>query len=309
MWVSFLKTIGGVLAAVLLLTGCSNDTTEQDKGNSKVKVVATTGMIGDLVENIGGKQVEVTSLMGPGVDPHLYKATQGDVKTLDSADMIFYNGVHLEGKMTDIFEMMSKNKPTIAVTEDLKEEQLRKVSAKEHDPHVWFDVKLWMVASEAVKKELIANDPDHEASYLENYEAYVLQLQELDKYVQEEINKIPEDQRVLVTAHDAFGYYGKSYGLEVRGLQGINTLSEYGSKDVKDMRNYLVKNKIKAIFIESSVPRKAIEAVIQGAEKQGHKVKIGGELFSDAMGERGTEEGTYIGMVRHNTDTIVNALK
>ncbi|AXN38654.1 metal ABC transporter solute-binding protein, Zn/Mn family [Peribacillus butanolivorans] len=305
----FLKTIGGVLAAVIILAGCGNDTTEQDKGNSKLNVVATTGMIGDLVENIGGKHVEVTSLMGPGVDPHLYKATQGDVNTLDSADMIFYNGVHLEGKMTDIFEMMSKDKPTIAVTEDFKEEQLRKVSATEHDPHVWFDVKLWMVAAEAVKKELIANDPDHEASYLENYEAYVLQLKELDKYVQGEINKIPEDQRVLVTAHDAFGYYGKSYGLEVRGLQGVNTLSEYGSKDVTDMRNYLVKNKIKAIFIESSVPRKAIEAVIQGAEKQGHKVKIGGELFSDAMGEKGTEEGTYIGMVRHNTDTIVNALK
>ncbi|MDM5361118.1 manganese/zinc/iron transport system substrate-binding protein [Peribacillus sp. B2I2] len=305
----FLKSIGGVLAALLILTGCGNDAAERDKGNSKLNVVATTGMIGDLVENIGGKHVEVTSLMGPGVDPHLYKATQGDVKTLDSADMIFYNGVHLEGKMTDIFEMMSKDKPTIAVTEDFKEDQLRKVSATEHDPHVWFDVKLWIVAAEAVKKELIATDPDHESSYRENYEEYVLQLEELDKYVQEEINEIPEDQRVLVTAHDAFGYFGQSYGLDVRGLQGINTLSEYGSKDVTDMRNYLVENKIKAIFIESSVPRKAIEAVIQGAGKQGHKVEIGGELFSDAMGERGTEEGTYIGMVRHNTDTIVRALK
>ncbi|MCY8935918.1 metal ABC transporter solute-binding protein, Zn/Mn family [Peribacillus frigoritolerans] len=305
----FLKSIGGVIAALLVLTGCGNDTAESDNGNGKLDVVTTTGMIGDLVENIGGKHVEVTSLMGPGVDPHLYKATQGDVKTLDSADMIFYNGLHLEGKMTDIFEMMSKDKPTIAVTEDFKENQLRKVGAKEHDPHVWFDVKLWIVAAEAVKKELIAKDPDHEAEYRENYEKYVLQLEELDKYVHEEINKVPEDQRVLVTAHDAFGYYGQSYGLDVRGLQGINTLSEYGSKDVTDMRNYLVENKIKAIFIESSVPRKAIEAVIQGAGKQGHKVEIGGELFSDAMGERGTEEGTYIGMVRHNTDTIVRALK
>lgn len=305
----FLKSIGGVLAALLVLTGCGNDTAESDNGNGKLDVVTTTGMIGDLIENIGGKHVEVTSLMGPGVDPHLYKATQGDVKTLDSADMIFYNGLHLEGKMTDIFEMMSKDKPTIAVTEDFKENQLRKAGASEHDPHVWFDVKLWIVAAEAVKKELIAKDPDHEAEYRENYEEYVLQLEELDKYVHEEINKVPEDQRVLVTAHDAFGYYGQSYGLDVRGLQGINTLSEYGSKDVTDMRNYLVENKIKAIFIESSVPRKAIEAVIQGAGKQGHKVEIGGELFSDAMGERGTEEGTYIGMVRHNTDTIVRALK
>lgn len=305
----FLKSIWGVFIAVFILAGCGNDTSEQVKGNSILNVVATTGMIGDLVENIGGEHVKVTSLMGPGVDPHLYKATQGDVKILDSADMIFYNGLHLEGKMTDIFEMMSKDKPTISVTEDFKEDQLRKVSPTEHDPHVWFDVKLWIVAAEAVKKELIANDPDNEVSYLENYEEYVLQLEELDKYVQDEINKIPEDQRVLVTAHDAFGYYGQSYGLDVRGLQGINTLSEYGSKDVMDMRNYLVKNKIKAIFIESSVPRKAIEAVIQGAGKQGHKVKIGGELFSDAMGEKGTEEGTYIGMVRHNTDTIVHALK
>ncbi|MEF2096234.1 zinc ABC transporter substrate-binding protein [Bacillus sp. CFBP9009] len=305
----FLKSIGGVLAALLILTGCGNDMAERDNGNGKLNVVTTTGMIGDLVENIGGKHVEVTSLMGPGVDPHLYKATQGDVKTLDSADMIFYNGLHLEGKMTDIFEMMSKDKPTIAVTEDFKENQLRKVSETEHDPHVWFDVKLWIVAAEAVKKELIANDPDHEAEFRKNYEEYVLQLEELDKYVQNEINKIPEDQRVLVTAHDAFGYYGQSYGLDVRGLQGINTLSEYGSKDVTDMRNYLVENKIKAIFIESSVPKKAIEAVIQGAGKQGHKVEIGGELFSDAMGEKGTEEGTYIGMVRHNTDTIVRALK
>ncbi|MCK2018558.1 metal ABC transporter solute-binding protein, Zn/Mn family [Peribacillus frigoritolerans] len=305
----FLKSIGGVLAALLVLTGCGNDTAESDNGNGKLDVVTTTGMIGDLVENIGGKHVEVTSLMGPGVDPHLYKATQGDVKTLDSADMIFYNGLHLEGKMTDIFEMMSKDKPTIAVTEDFKKNQLRKVGASEHDPHVWFDVKLWIVAAEAVKKELIAKDPDNEAEYRENYEEYVVQLEELDKYVHEEIDKVPEDQRVLVTAHDAFGYYGQSYGLDVRGLQGINTLSEYGSKDVTDMRNYLVENKIKAIFIESSVPRKAIEAVIQGAGKQGHKVEIGGELFSDAMGERGTEEGTYIGMVRHNTDTIVRALK
>ncbi|MFJ7745208.1 metal ABC transporter solute-binding protein, Zn/Mn family [Peribacillus sp. NPDC097295] len=304
-----LKPVGILLAAVLILTGCGNESSERNQDNGKLNVVATTGMIGDLVENIGGEHVEVTSLMGPGVDPHLYKATQGDVKILDSADMIFYNGVHLEGKMTDIFEMMSKEKPTIAVTQDFKEGQLHKVSASEHDPHVWFDVKLWMVAAETVKEELIANDSDHEASYLENYEAYVQQLKELDQYVHDQINKIPENQRVLVTAHDAFGYYGKSYGLDVKGLQGINTLSEYGSKDVTDMRNYLVKNEIKAIFMESSVPKKAIEAVIQGAKKQGHTVKVGGELFSDAMGEKGTEEGTYIGMVSHNTDTIVNALK
>ena len=303
----FWKWVGSLLVVVFMVSGCSNESSNHVQG--KLNVVATTGMIGDLVENIGGEHVKVTSLMGPGVDPHLYKATQGDVKTLDTADMIFYNGVHLEGKMTEIFEMMSKEKPTIAVTKDFTGDQLHKVSETEHDPHVWFDVKLWMVAAETVKEEMIANDPDHEASYLENYEAYLTQLKELDQYVHEEINKIPENQRVLVTAHDAFGYYGKSYGLEVKGLQGMNTLSEYGSKDVTDMREYLVEKEIKAIFVESSVPKKAIEAVIQGAKKQGHSVEIGGELFSDAMGEKGTAEGTYIGMVRHNTDTIVKALK
>ena len=303
------KVAGWILPILVLLAGCSSGGNEDGEKNDKLKIVATTGMIGDLAENIGGEHVEVTSLMGPGVDPHLYKATQGDVETLDSADMIFYNGLHLEGKMTDIFELMKKKKTTIAVTKDMGEEKLHRVGKTEHDPHVWFDVNLWMAAAETVKDELQAEDSKHKEIYQKNFEAYKTELEELDHYVREQIQTIPEDQRVLVTAHDAFGYYGKAYGIDVKGLQGINTLSEYGSKDVTDMREFLTKNKIKAIFVESSVPKKAIEAVIQGAEKKGHTVKIGGELYSDAMGKKGTDEGTYIGMVRHNTDTIVKALK
>ena len=303
-----LKMAGLMVFSLGLLAGCSGGGAEEEE-SGKLKVVATTGMIGDLAENIGGEHVQVTSLMGPGVDPHLYKATQGDVETLDSADMIFYNGLHLEGKMTDIFEMMEKKKTTVAVTKDMKEEELHRVGKTEHDPHVWFDVTLWMDAAETVKDELQAEDSKHKDFYQKNYEAYKTELEELDQYVHEQIQTIPEDQRVLVTAHDAFGYYGKAYGLDVKGLQGINTLSEYGSKDVTDMRDYLAENQIKAIFVESSVPRKAIEAVIEGAKKKGHTVKIGGELYSDAMGKKGTEEGTYTGMVRYNTDTIVKALK
>ncbi|RID82739.1 manganese transporter [Peribacillus asahii] len=301
------KSLVSVVLVFLLLVGCSTEKDNQTEG--KIVVVATTGMIGDLVENIGGEHVEVTSLMGPGVDPHLYKATQGDVKTLDEADMILYNGLHLEGKMEEIFEQMGKQKPTIAVTQDIAKENLHEVKVGEYDPHIWFDVTLWMQAAHTVNKALIKENPEHQESYQKNYEAYIKKLEELHKYVQSEINTIPESQRVLVTAHDAFGYFGAAYGLEVKGLQGMNTVSEYGSKDVIDLRNYLIKNEIKAIFIETSVSKKAIEAVIQGAKKQGHTVKIGGELFSDAMGEKGTEKGTYLGMVRHNTDTIVNALK
>ncbi|USK69823.1 metal ABC transporter solute-binding protein, Zn/Mn family [Peribacillus asahii] len=301
------KSMASVMFVFLLLVGCSTETDNQTEG--KLVVVATTGMIGDLAQNIGGEHVEVTSLMGPGVDPHLYKATQGDVKTLDGADMILYNGLHLEGKMEEIFEQMGKQKTTIAVSKDIAKEELHEVQAGQYDPHIWFDVTLWMQAADTVNEALIKEDPANKESYQKNYEAYIEKLKELNEYVQSEINTIPESQRVLVTAHDAFGYFGAAYGLEVKGLQGMNTVSEYGSKDVTDLRDYLVEKQIKAIFVETSVPKKAIEAVIQGAEKQGHTVKIGGELFSDAMGEKGTEKGTYLGMVRHNTDTIVNALK
>lgn len=309
-----LKSIKGLLILFisigLLVTGCSG----QQAGNSedgKINVTATIGMIADIVKNVGGEHVNSTGLMKSGVDPHLYKASQGDIKKLDEADMIFYNGLHLEGKMVDIFEKMEAEKPTIAVSKDIPESVLLGAGsgAYAHDPHVWFNVKHWISATETVVNELSKFDPDHEQEYKKNAEEYIAKLEELDQYAMEQIATIPEQTRVLVTAHDAFGYFGEAYGIKVMGLQGISTASEYGSKDVSNLRDYLVDNKIKAVFVESSVPKKAIEAVIEGAKEKGHEVKIGGELFSDAMGEEGTEEGTYIGMVRHNVDTIVNALK
>lgn len=299
---------GSILLVLGLLAGCSNVANEESR-DDKLQVVATTGMIGDLAENIGGEHVEVTSLMGPGVDPHYYKATQKDVKTLDGAEIILYNGLHLEGNMVEVFEKMSKEKPTVAISKDIAKEDLHEVQSGEYDPHIWFDVKLWMQAANTVKEELASVDPDNKKDYEKNFSEYITKLEELDQFVQDEIKTIPETQRVLVTAHDAFGYLGSAYGIEVRGLQGMNTVSEFGPKDVSALRDFLVDKKIKAVFIESSVPKDAIEAVIKGAAQKGHSVTIGGELFSDAMGEAGTDEGTYIGMVRHNTKTIVQALK
>jgi ABC-type metal ion transport system, periplasmic component/surface adhesin len=298
--------------SAVLLAGCAETSTDEGEGrgaDSRVKVTTTIGMIADAAKEIGGESVQVTGLMGPGVDPHLYKASQGDIRKLEDADVILYSGLHLEGKMTDILEKLGEEKTVKAVTDNIPADRLRGSSDGAYDPHVWFDVELWMSAAETIRDTLIEYDPAHKADYEERAAGYLEKLEELDLYAAERIGSIPEESRVLVTAHDAFGYFGDAYGIEVIGLQGISTASEYGAKDVADLRNLLVERKIKAVFVESSVPKKSIEAVIEGARQEGHEVKIGGELFSDAMGKDGTTEGTYIGMVRHNVDTIVNALK
>lgn len=297
-----------ILAFSVILAACSNDESQGEDG--KIKATSTIGMIGDVVSNIGGEHVDSTSLMKPGIDPHVYKATQGDIKKLEDADIIFYNGLHLEGQMLDIFEQMEKNKPTVAVTKTVSTDVLLAGDENtEHDPHIWFNVQYWIKAAEVIRDELIKLDEDNKVDYEKNAKEYIAKMEELDSYVKKQIATIPEQNRVLVTAHDAFGYFGDAYGIEVMGLQGISTQSEVGSKDVSDLRDFLVEKKIKAVFVESSVPKNTIEAVIEGAKKMGHEVTIGGELFSDAMGDEGTEEGTFLGMVRHNVDTIVKALK
>lgn len=307
------KTVlAACVTAVLLATAaCGTESTgSEDLG--RIQVTTTIGMITDIVENVGGDHVEVTGIMPSGVDPHLYKASQGDIAKFEQADIIFYNGIHLEGKMTEVFEEMSDKKPTIAVAEGIDESKLISEiydGQSVYDPHVWFDVQMWMTAVERVRDELSVFDAKNAEAYQANAEAYLAKLKELDTYAREQLASIPVDQRVLVTAHDAFSYFGKAYDIEVRGLQGISTASEAGSKDVTDLRDYLIEKKIKAIFVESSVSDRSIHAVIEGAKELGHEIKEGGTLYSDAMGEAGTEEGTYIGMVRHNVDTIVNALK
>lgn len=301
-----------LLGIVMTITACGK--TEEVPASvtgKEIKVTTTIGMIADIAQNVGSTHVKVTGLMNAGVDPHLYKASQGDIKKLDDAQIIFYNGLHLEGKMVEILEKMGKEKPTVAVSDKIDRKSLRSGAemATEFDPHIWFNVKHWMSATEQVRDSLSVLDPAHKEDYTRNAAAYLAKLEELDRYAREQIALIPESTRVLVTAHDAFGYFGDAYHIQVRGLQGISTASEYGSKDVSQLRDFLVEKKIKAVFVESSVPKKSIEAVIQGAKEKGHDIQIGGELFSDAMGAAGTVEGTYVGMVRHNVDTIVKALK
>lgn len=278
-------------------------------GSYPINVTCTIGMVADLVHNVGGDKTKVAQIMGEGVDPHLYKASPGDVNLLNGADVIFYSGLHLEGKMADIFVRMARKKPTFAVTEYIPEGQVLDNPEGAFDPHLWFDVSLWREAAGVVRDALKAFDPTHAADYQSRADAYQAELAKLHDYAKTQLGMIPKERRVLVTAHDAFRYFGRAYDLEVKAIQGISTESEAGVKEVNELVNFLVKNKIKAVFIESSVSDKNVKALLEGCAAKGHKVIIGGELFSDAMGKAGTPEGTYIGMVRHNVDTIVKALK
>lgn len=304
-----MKRFLAMIGMSLLLVGCANDNSS-GKGKEGM-VVATTGQIADAVKVISGDHLTVTNLMGPGVDPHLYKATQSDLTKLDDAEIIIYNGLHLEGQMLDIFDQMANEKTVLAVGEalDVAELLADAEDSKLHDPHIWFDIELWKNVVDIIGDTLVEQYPEFQKDFEANEVAYLAELDELQAYVQGRVQEIPEQQRILVTAHDAFNYFGNSQGFDVRGLQGLSTEAEYGVKDVQDMVNFLVSNNIKAIFVESSVSDKAMNAVIEGAKQKGHEITIGGELFSDAMGAEGTEEGTYIGMYKHNIDTIVDALK
>ena len=295
---------------ILIGTGCDPKGQPDASTVQKLRVVTTIGMITDIARNVGGDRVDVVGMMGPGVDPHLYNPTAKDVQRLRSAHLIFYNGLHLESKMGDILAKMSGDTKTVAVTESVNPELLLKPPEFEgqYDPHLWFDVKLWMQAVERVRDALSVFDPDSTVMYRNNAERYLTKLMELHQYVKTQAARVPLAQRVLVTAHDAFNYFGKAYGFEVRGLQGISTATEAGIADVQELATFIADRRIPAIFVESSVSSKSLEAVKAAVKSKGFDVEIGGELFSDAMGNAGTPEGTYIGMVRHNIDTIVSAL-
>jgi manganese/zinc/iron transport system substrate-binding protein len=296
--------------ANLLLVSCKQETSS---GTDKLQIVATTGMIGDAVGIIAGDKADVTVLMGPGVDPHLYKATQGDLNALRSGDIIFYNGLHLEGKMQEVFDRLATTKKVFPVAAGIPESKLRTVAQvngiSTHDPHIWFDVQLWMLAVAEIGKQLSASDPTNAAFYATQTTKYLEQLASLDVFVKEKMSAIPETHRTLITSHDAFGYFGAAYGIRVKGLQGISTAAEFGLKDITDMVNMIIAEDIKAVFVESSVSEKSIQAVIEGCHQKNHNIKAGGTLYSDAMGAAGTPEGNYIGMVTHNVEVIYAALK
>jgi manganese/zinc/iron transport system substrate-binding protein len=298
-------------AAALGLAACGPAGGGGGETDRPLTIVATTNLVADVARAVAGDHADVQALMGPGVDPHLYKASEGDVRRLAEADMILYNGLHLEGKMADILVKMARGRPVVALGEGIPEESLREPPefAGQYDPHVWFDVSLWRQTLPVVAEELAALDPDHAADYRANADRYAAELAALDAWVEERIGSLPPERRVLITAHDAFGYFGRRYGMQVVGIQGISTLAEAGLQDIERVVDLVVDSEVPAIFVESSVPRRTVEAVQGAVRSRGRELASGGELFSDSLGAAGSPAGTFPGRVRHNVETIVVALR
>lgn len=294
----------------LVIVACTNSQDSQDNG--KLNVVATTTIIGDTVKEIGGELINLETLMGPGIDPHLYNASAGDVSKMSNADMVIYNGLHLEGKMGDVFESIeNEDKLIFAVIENIDESNFLddEDTPGYYDPHIWFDVELWKQASSRIAEGLKELDEENADEYDNNLNNYMEKLDELDEYIRGRIEELSEDRRVLITAHDAFQYFGNAYDFEVRGLQGISTDAEAGTSNIRTLADFIVEREINAIFVESSVPTRNIEALQEAVSSRGFDVEIGGELYSDSTGSAGTEAESYIGTFRSNIDTIVDALK
>ena len=314
----FLKTSLCLLVLLLMVAGgCQKDNTEDPADanpttEKKLHVVATIGMITDILKNIGQDRIDVTGIVGEGVDPHLYKPTAGDVERLKDADIIFYNGLNLETKIIGAsHDKMAYNTEVVAVTDGILRSQLRTSSEflGGYDPHVWHDVSLWMKAVDRVRDTLAQANPNNAEYYRSNAKNYLAALKILHDNLQDLAAQIPAQRRVLVTTHDAFGYLGRAYGFEVRGLQGLNTETEVGVADIRELAAFIIEHRIPAMFVETSTPAQGIEAVQAAVRAKGFEVEIGGGLFADAMGTPGTPEGTYIGLMRHNIDTIVSALR
>ncbi len=292
------------LLIVVFFVACTENEPIEEKG---LKIVCTTGMIGDGVQNLVDSTCTVNTLMGPGTDPHLFKPTKQSLDLLSDADIIVANGLHLEGRMQDILEKMQRNKTVIFIGDAIPAEDLLIAEGSEFipDPHIWFDVSLWNKSMRFLSDELRKFGVLNEAKA----EAYRNELSALEESVQKTLSEIPEERRVLITAHDAFSYFGEAYGMEVIGLQGISTVSEYGIRDVTNMVNLIVSRNIPAVFVESSISSRSIEAVIEGCEQKGFQLELGGTLYSDALGTEGSGAETYISMVDHNVATITKALK
>jgi manganese/zinc/iron transport system substrate-binding protein len=294
----------------LLMTGCQKSAEDHSPAGT-YNVVATVGMIADIVRNVAGERAHVSGMIGEGVDPHLYKPNTSDVKALQAADVIFYNGLMLEGKMADVLVRVARTgKPVYAVTDAIIDQGNYVLTNKDqrYDPHVWMDVQGWIRATQVVADSLAEYDPMQADDYHQNAKRYTAELEKLDAYAKTTLNSIPESKRVLVTAHDAFNYMARAYGLKVKGIQGLSTESEAGVKDIENLVAFLVDHDIPAVFVESSVSDKNVRALVEGTKARGHDVIVGGELFSDAMGGSGTYEGTYVGMIDHNVTTIARAL-
>ncbi|WP_161879603.1 metal ABC transporter solute-binding protein, Zn/Mn family [Alkalibacterium sp. MB6] len=308
-WVKGLALMAGVVS----LAACGNEQTDEVSEDNPLNVVATTSMIADLMETIGGEKVSVEGLMGPGVDPHDYQPSTSDVNAMSEADIVAYNGLMLEGGFVEAFEQLDERGVfTIVMADALNEGELLNPEEDEedleYDPHIWFSVSHWETITTYVADQLSEKDPDNEDYYQENAEAYLVELGELRTYIEERIEEVPEQSRYLVTAHDAFQYFGEEFDFEVVGLQGLNTQTEAGTGDISQLADFLADNEINAVFVESSVSPRNIEALIEAAGSRGHEVVNAGELYSDALGSEEDDAETYLKMYRANIDTIVDGL-
>lgn len=308
-WCIVLGILAGCNGAGDRPVGTTSSSADNNR-NHPIRAIATVGMVADIVRHVGGEHVNVTQIMGSGVDPHLYKATRDDVQRIMDADIVFYCGLMLEGKMSDTLVKIARDQPVFAVTELIDESSLLEPDDFQghFDPHVWMDVAAWTRCVDAVAQALSEFDPAYAADYAQNAQKYQAALKDLHEYGVRSLASIPQASRVLITSHDAFNYFGRAYGLDVQGVQGISTESEAGLQRINDLVDLIVARNVPAVFVESSVSRKNIDALVEGARAKGHAITVGGELFSDAMGEPGTYEGTYIGMLDHNITLVTRAL-
>ncbi|MFT5822022.1 MAG: manganese/zinc/iron transport system substrate-binding protein [Crocinitomix sp.] len=303
-----MKRIIIIMAVVAIAASCR---IEEKVRRGPLHIVTTTGIIQDVVENIVGDSAEVSTLMGPGTDPHLYKPTPGDIELLDEADIIISNGLHLEGKMAGMLDKYAVEKTVIKVSDGIDKAELIKSADFDDsfDPHIWFDSKIWMNGMEYVTKELARAEGDTTGYFMRNFESYKEQVEELDQSIRISLASISDSARVLITSHDAFSYFGRRYGIEVKGIQGVSTLSEVGLKDISNMVDFVIERKIKSIFVETSTSDKTAQSIVDGAGDKGYELTLEGPLYSDALGEPDSEGGTYIGMVKANVEVIVKGLK
>ncbi len=303
------------LLVIAFAVSCAPSSPKEEKSENKVpqklNIVVTTNILGDMVDNIVKSKANVTTLMGAGVDPHLYKATQNDISALMNADIIIYNGLHLEGKMGEIFEGITGNQLVIAASDGIPDSLL--ITSNDfqgaHDPHIWFDPNLWAQSCLYITDQIARKVPSATEEITVWGRSYANNMSGIDFWIKQELKQLPKDKRLLITAHDAFGYFGRAYDIKVKGLQGLSTLSEYGLKDVTEMVDYIIDNKVKSIFVETSVNQQSVEAVVEGCKQKGYNVEIGNQLYSDAMGAPNSNGGTYLKMMKHNVSSIIRGLK
>ena len=296
-----------VIIACLAITGCNSGS--GDAGSDRIRVLCTTGIIADGVRHCLPGEFSVDALMGPGVDPHLYKPTPSDISALQKADIVVYNGLHLEGKMVDVLEKLAHNKMVVAMADPLDTRSLLKTADNTYDPHIWFDPELWSAGLEHVSASISDLFPDQRQRIDSLFQTYMEVLALTDHYCEELWSEIPAEKRIMVTAHDAFQYYARRYNIRLNALQGISTQSEYGIKDVLNLAGFVIENKVNTVYFESSVPKRSIEALREACAGKNHQVNLGGPLYSDALGPEDSRADTHTGMLEHNTRLITSGIR